>query len=61
MNAVKIDGKGAAEKYWVHCKNTWVTSTTILGCPSCISVTKECYQIGFLESSLRSFFFSYIS
>ena len=33
----------------------------ILGCPSCISVTKECYQIGFLESSLRSFFFSSIS
>ena len=32
----------------------------ILGCLSCISVTKECYQIGFLESSLRSFF-SFIS
>ena len=28
----------------------------ILGCLSCISVTKECYQIGFFESSLRSFF-----
>jgi len=24
-------------------------------------VTKKCYQIGFLESSLKSFFFSYIS
>ena len=31
------------------------TSTTFLGCPSCITVTKECYQIGFLESSLRDF------
>ena len=30
----------------LHCKNTWVTSTTLLGC---LSVTKECYQIGFLE------------
>ena len=39
-----------------HCKNTWVTSTTFLGCLSCIRVTKECYQIGFLEGSLRSFF-----
>ena len=29
------------------------TSTTFLGCPSCITVTKECYQIGLLESSLR--------
>ena len=37
-------------------------STTFSGCLSCISVTKECYQIWvFLESSLRSFFFSYIS
>ena len=34
------------------------TLTTFLGCPSCISVTKKCYQIGFLESSVRSFFFS---
>ena len=32
-----------------HCKNTWVTSTTFLSCPSCINVTKECYQIGFLK------------
>ena len=32
----------------------------ILGGLSCISVTKECYQIGFLESSLRSFF-SFVS
>ena len=32
--------------------------TTFLGCLSCISVTKECYQIGFLESSLRRFFIS---
>ena len=31
------------------------------GCLSCISVIKECYQIGLLGSSLRSFFFSYIS
>ena len=30
----------------------------ILGCLSCISVTKEYYQIGFLESLLRSFFIS---
>jgi len=31
----------------------------ILGCLSCIIVTKEfCYQIGFIETSLRSFFFS---
>ena len=28
---------------------------------SCISVTKECYQSGFHESSSRSYFFSYIS
>ena len=33
----------------IHCKNTWVTSTTFLGCHSCIIETKECYQIGFLE------------
>ena len=26
-----------------------VTLTTFLDCPSCISVTKECYQIGFLN------------
>ena len=25
------------------------TLTTFLGCPSCIWVTKECYQTGFLE------------
>ena len=31
----------------VHCKNTWVTLTTFLGCPSCICMTKECYQIGY--------------
>ena len=31
-----------------HCKNTWVTLTTLLSCPNCISVTKECYQTGFL-------------
>ena len=30
----------------------------ILGCLSWISETKGCYQIGFLESSLRSFFSS---
>ena len=32
----------------VHC-NTLVTLTTFLGCPSCICMTKECYQIGFLN------------
>ena len=37
----------------IYCRNTWVTLTTFLGC---ISVTKECYQVGFLTgSSLRSF------
>ena len=41
-----------------HCKNTWVTLTTFFGYLSCISVTKKCYQIGFPESSLKSFFFS---
>ena len=46
---------------FIHCKNTWVTSTTFSGCLSCIRVTKECYQIGFLEGSLMSFFISYIS
>ena len=30
----------------MHCKNTWVTLTTFLGCLSCINVIKECYQIG---------------
>ena len=40
----------------IHCKNTWVTSTTFLGCLSCTSVLKECYQIGFRECSLWSFF-----
>ena len=40
---------------FVHCKNTWVTLTTFVGCPS------ECYQIGFLGSLLRNFFFSSIS
>ena len=42
-------------KYLLHSKNT---SDLILGCLSWISVTKECYQIGFLESSSRSFFSS---
>ena len=28
----------------LHCKNTWVTLITFLGCLSCISVTKECDQ-----------------
>ena len=42
----------------LHWKNTWVTSTTFLGCLSCISVTKECYQMSFLEGSLRSVFIS---
>ena len=32
--------------------NTWVTSTTFLGCLSCISEIKECYQVGFFESPL---------
>ena len=45
----------------LHYKNTWATSTTFFGCLSCISVTKECCQIGFLEISLKSFFSSYIS
>ena len=36
-----------------HCKNIQ------LGCLSCISVTKECYQI--IETSLRSFFFGHSS
>ena len=44
-----------------HCKKTWVTLITLLGCLSYISVAKKCYQIGFLESSLRSFLFGYIS
>ena len=35
-------------------QNTRVTLTTLLGCLSCISVTKECYQIGFIETSLKS-------
>ena len=39
---------------WLHCENTGYFNH-ILGCPSCISVTKE-HQIGFLESSLKSFF-----
>ena len=37
-----------------HCKNTWVTSITFLGCLSCVSVTKECYPISFLEGSFRT-------
>ena len=37
------------------CKNTWVTLTTFLGRLDCISGTKNCYQIGFLENSLKSF------
>ena len=31
----------------IHCENTQVTSTTVLSCPSCISVTEKCYHIGF--------------
>ena len=34
---------------YLYRKNTWVTLTTFLGCLSCISVTKECYQIDFLN------------
>ena len=52
----------------VHCKNTWVTSTTCLGCLSCISMTiiQETLQIGFLvhwetfESLLSEDLFDYI-
>ena len=45
-----------------HCKkNTWVTLTTFLGCLSCISVTKERYQIDFLEKFIEELLFSYIS
>ena len=44
-----------------HCKNTLVTSTRFLGCLNRIRVIKECYQIGFLEGSLRNIFLSYIS
>ena len=33
-----------------------ITSNTFLGCLSCISVTKECYQIDFLESSFKELF-----
>ena len=45
--------------------NTWVAFTTFLGCLSCISVTKKCYQIGFLKvhrtaSSLALEVFGYI-
>ena len=32
---------------------TLVTSTTLLSCLSCISVTKECHWVRFLESSLK--------
>jgi len=31
------------------------TLNHILGCLSCISVTKKCYQISFLDSALRNF------
>ena len=34
---------------YITVKNTSVTLTTFLGCLSCISVTKNCYQIGFLN------------
>ena len=38
------------------CKNkTWVASITFLGCLSYISVTKKCYQVGFLEVGWRGF------
>ena len=47
-------------RYYVS-KNTWVTLTTFLGCRSCISVTKECYQIGFLNwKFIEELFFSSI-
>ena len=39
--------KGREGKGRYHCKNTWVALTTFLGCLSCISVTKQCYQIWF--------------
>ena len=41
-----------------HCKDTWITSTTFLGCPSCISGTKGILSI---KSSVRSFFLTYNS
>ena len=43
---------------YINAKTLWLLQPH-LGCLSCISVTKECYQIGFLEGSLRSFFISY--
>ena len=39
----------------IHCKNTWVTLTTVLGCLSCISVTRECDTIPNWCSWRRSF------
>ena len=48
----------------MHIKNFWVASTIFLGCLSCISVTKECYQytviLDILEIPMRCFFFSWI-
>ena len=45
-------------KVYLHSQKHFGLFNHVLGCLSCVSVTKECYQIGFLESSLRSSFSS---
>ena len=42
-------------------KTLGLLQTSILGHLSCIRVTKECYQIGFLEGSWEAFSISYTS
>ena len=44
--ASKVQKDGQCRSVVATLQYTWVTSTTILVCPSCISVNKECDQIG---------------
>ena len=66
--AISAGWEGCSIVWFNLCRTMCCTAKTLgllqplfLGCLSCISVTKECYRIGYLESSLRSFFISYIS
>ena len=66
--AISAGWEGCSIVWFNLCRTMCCTVKTLgllqpsfLGCLSCISVPKECYRIGYLESSLRSFFISYIS
>ena len=42
----------------LHCTSTWVISATLLGCLSCISVTKECYHYAIIYA-METYFYAF--